>query len=1366
MSKNKINKRVGLFLLAIVTVLGFTFYDVNFNAESNVYAANGCGVLRYKKNGKCKDGSHSHEINPRTHDRACDKGWGKPDSSEPNCSKKCASNEDTVGNYCKKKASSSTSNTSNNSSSSTSNNSTSSSSNSSSSGSSSRNSNRSSSSSNNNTTTTVPDKKGISIGKHLNWSCDEDGNCTATINGDNSWRSITTFDIRVISNTALQKKLNESGGSLNEYLDLDQDDNGSDNISDSTDDSTNNQVKTLGHHVTNIAATTNKFTVNRSDLVNACGSACNKFSNVDYWVFIFADDNDKYSYTPGYLYVNSDDMGDDGSETENTAYNTNTCNWARTQVTLYQNDDFYKNYADSVKKALGVCFKTTTTYNTTYDTLNKLRKKLDNLYKIYKDYKDSLDGNNFVIAKNLPELDTAPDGSQWIQVNNTDLSKNTRTDGNTSVTNKTGYELAGSEAQNKNMLTCAHKLENKHSYKYLYYETSKDYSASMTDFTSGASKKKDVKVCTTKCREQLVVSFGPPKVVSNPGQCFTYKVEVKSTTTCAVDIDFSQFPSFEGGNGTDGFRNGTYEPCSVKAKCSKKINGYTEQGGPTVDFDQCVKTCDGGKYSSKCVNKCYSDVYSSSSKSSNTKKSTTNTDKSKNNGLKINYSDKVQMDKVVKLANEGDNSVTDDVPVSCPSISANDVPSNPSSEYIDSVYKYVAENITGNFSPVLRTQGSLLHYSSKAGCYWNTYGYPYFRTKTLTARTVCNDYNVGREWYIGSTTCGAVTNSGNYKACHDASNCYPGAMRFYKVRHKCVERSPKTHKCLKKSNDVLDGGLTKYVADENGFKINQGCNEKCKWVAGTTTVGGKTCYYNDREKAEKDYLDDVQEFIDTIQNCVKVTSKCDTKKASYEMVANDDTSDNATKQTCDADNYDSNKTYCKSFPETSGGTSPEERLKTGSTSAVNGLKYPSIVQNIGGSCAENNILDDGYDWRNKNTTLKTQYHTVLTFPGAWVDNKTGDIAYSVADSEKNYYREEQGKYCTPLTAKAVNVDYWFDYQYSKLECYKDVADKTKASAPDVYNILTKIKDFGKYEWTFDAGCFYAVNPDVPPKVENTYTCTKQCPESDPDCNKVCVGDCCNSSCSTNDKKPSYGEYATKAYTGTDIFPKGQSNKSKSVTSSTLTYHAKNTKTISTSSKTYKSGNTGSVKKVADGTSSTTLSRNPGFNWTVDATYLAIKGYPITPTLLRNKMASDTESNIVYSDSENLDYTIVLSQAQISKIKSEVHNDSNYFTSYNDGNNAGGKFFITRKNGYKEDFLKVKIDPNGDDSSENLKYTEQDVPTVTFYHSKFIRDHASVTKEPSGDAVYCNNIQKGGTSCDYLTEYDTDGTLESYLNSLQ
>lgn len=37
-------------------------------------------------------------------------------------------------------------------------------------------------------------------------------------------------------------------------------------------------------------------------------------------------------------------------------------------------------------------------------------------------------------------------------------------------------------------------------------------------------------------------------------------------------------------------------------------------GGPTEDFDNCVNTCDGGKYSQSCINQCYNQVYSSDRK--------------------------------------------------------------------------------------------------------------------------------------------------------------------------------------------------------------------------------------------------------------------------------------------------------------------------------------------------------------------------------------------------------------------------------------------------------------------------------------------------------------------------------------------------------------------------------------------------------------------------------------------------------------------------------------------------------------------------------------------------------------------------------
>lgn len=101
--------------------------------------------------------------------------------------------------------------------------------------------------------------------------------------------------------------------------------------------------------------------------------------------------------------------------------------------------------------------------------------------------------------------------------------------------------------------------------------------------------------CKVRCEEAVVVEYGPP-VASKAGLCFEYKIKVTSRVSCdlAEKVKKPNVPS---------------EYCTPTPVCTNGRGGYWNQGGPNEDFDNCVKACDGGKYTEKCSNKCYQKVY-------------------------------------------------------------------------------------------------------------------------------------------------------------------------------------------------------------------------------------------------------------------------------------------------------------------------------------------------------------------------------------------------------------------------------------------------------------------------------------------------------------------------------------------------------------------------------------------------------------------------------------------------------------------------------------------------------------------------------------------------------------------------------------
>ncbi len=101
--------------------------------------------------------------------------------------------------------------------------------------------------------------------------------------------------------------------------------------------------------------------------------------------------------------------------------------------------------------------------------------------------------------------------------------------------------------------------------------------------------------CTRTCEEALKVEYGPP-VSSKAGLCFEYKVKVTSYVKCESVATYEK-PKI------------TEEYCNPYPICSNGSPTYIHQAGPKEEFDSCIQTCDGGKYSQKCSKKCYEKVY-------------------------------------------------------------------------------------------------------------------------------------------------------------------------------------------------------------------------------------------------------------------------------------------------------------------------------------------------------------------------------------------------------------------------------------------------------------------------------------------------------------------------------------------------------------------------------------------------------------------------------------------------------------------------------------------------------------------------------------------------------------------------------------
>ena len=137
---------------------------------------------------------------------------------------------------------------------------------------------------------------------------------------------------------------------------------------------------------------------------------------------------------------------------------------------------------------------------------------------------------------------------------------------------------------------------------YIYGKTVQSYNMGnyIYHYGPGEETKGKAITCEITCEEAVEVEYGPP-VASSAGMCFEYKVRVTSRVSCNMSKT-PDLPPAECGY------------CTPSPHCVGSSGRVWLQGGPNEEFDSCVQSCDGGKYTQKCSNECYKKVYGSNIK--------------------------------------------------------------------------------------------------------------------------------------------------------------------------------------------------------------------------------------------------------------------------------------------------------------------------------------------------------------------------------------------------------------------------------------------------------------------------------------------------------------------------------------------------------------------------------------------------------------------------------------------------------------------------------------------------------------------------------------------------------------------------------
>ncbi len=220
---------------------------------------------------------------------------------------------------------------------------------------------------------------------------------------------------------------------------------------------------------------------------------------------------------------------------------------------------------------------------------------------------------------------------------------------------------------------------------------------------------------------------------------------------------------------------------------------------------------------------------------------------------------------------------------------------------------------------------------------------------------------------------------------------------------------------------------------------------------------------------EEDYVKNLERYNTAVKDC-QAAAVCTTKTSSYSMEA-DYTAEG-----------EKNKRTLK-FPGGKDNSTEKSCLRSLSTDdtkqANNGLS--SVV-----TC---------YDGCYKSTSQRNNYLAEISFPGTWVNNKSGEISFTTKDEGSGWHYVDN-QFFIPLNAQPVNTDYWRYYianSSSKLTAKSEVKEvvrnmcvdyttynmvdgksTTVKNAPDTYNIRADITDFGYFGWDFNVRCFYSL----------------------------------------------------------------------------------------------------------------------------------------------------------------------------------------------------------------------------------------------------------------------------------------------------
>lgn len=380
------------------------------------------------------------------------------------------------------------------------------------------------------------------------------------------------------------------------------------------------------------------------------------------------------------------------------------------------------------------------------------------------------------------------------------------------------------------------------------------------------------------------------------------------------------------------------------------------------------------------------------------------------------------------------------------------------------------------------------------------------------------------------------------------------------------------YKYFEKSRTIRDHGS--YYAVGGFKKRHYGggnfCKDPCRYK------GCSQKQYLNKKEAKADYKANIKKYEQAVAEC-KASSSCTRKTAVFKISVDYTTV--------------TGKTVPIEYPL----TNKEETL-------VSDEEANACTNNPSVTGKENIILN--YAGCYKHCGSGTQYHSHWSFPGSWLNKKTGELSFTPETGKG--WTEKKDKFCLPLDVQDTNVKWW-NYYYgiynkshktsytnpstSVKDICKNPGSVTNVEESDIKNwqIKASTRKFGYFGWNFDISCFYAINSSSTAASEDN-------------------NEKCNPEPTSSGGGKATTSYRIRTVDLKNLFPAAE-------------------------------GKTGS--------------REPGFNWSDNATISQELGKnPSNPITYAQQVESTGYS--AYSDT-NVDYRLVLTKNTIQQIKGTTKN---------------------------------------------------------------------------------------------------------------